>query len=123
MCRKCKTPILHPASYCDKCLPIVEANKQKLLVERNNRYNKKRNPKYKSFYNSNEWKILKDKKMQDEQYRCEDCKRLALEVHHIKPIQTDEGWELRLDYKNLAALCISCHNKRHNRFQRKAVRT
>ena len=122
MCRKCKKPIKHPNTYCSNCLPLVIERKEQFLKERNNRYNKKRDPKYKAFYNSSEWILLKNKKMQDEQYRCEDCHKLAIEVHHIKPIQTDAGWELRLDYNNLAALCISCHNARHKRFQRKKVR-
>lgn len=85
---------------------------------RERRYNNKRNPKYKTFYNSDAWNMLKNKKMMDEQYKCEDCGELAVEVHHIKPIQTEVGWELRLDYDNLAALCIDCHNKRHGRFQK-----
>ena len=122
LCRKCKKRIKHPNTYCEECLPKIEQQREQLLRDRNNRYNQKRDPKYKEFYNSGEWKLLKDKKMQDEQYRCEDCHKLAMEVHHIVPIQTIEGWELRLDYDNLAALCIQCHNKRHNRFQRKVVR-
>lgn len=121
LCRRCKKPIEHPNTYCCSCLKVVEEHQEELQRIRENRYNKKRDPKYKSFYNSNEWKLLKDKKMMNEQYRCEDCQRLAVEVHHIKPIQIDEGWELRLDYDNLAALCIDCHNKRHNRFQRRRV--
>ena len=71
-----------------------------LQKERDRRYNKKRDPKYKQFYNSNEWKVLKEKKLQDEQYLCERCSKLAVEVHHIKYIQTEE----RLDYDNLEAL-------------------
>lgn len=50
-------------------------------------------------------------------YRCEakldGCQGIAAEVHHIKPIQTAEGWKLRLDWSNIEALCTSCHNKRH----------
>ena len=57
----------------------------------------------------------------DEQYRCERCPKLATEVHHIKPIQTTEGWCLILDYNNLLAVCVDCLNKEHNRFQRKKV--
>lgn len=122
LCRRCKKPITHPATYCSGCLPIIEEKQQQLLRERENRYNKKRDPKYKAFYNSNDWKLLKDKKMMDEEYRCERCRKLATEVHHIKPIQTKEGWFLRLDYNNLLAVCVDCHNKEHNRFQRKKVR-
>lgn len=122
LCRRCKTPIKHPLTYCSKCQEMHEEKQLELQRERDRRYNKKRDPKYKQFYNSKEWKVLKEKKLQDEQYRCERCKKLAVEVHHTKYIQTDEGWELRLDYDNLEALCVDCHNYRHSRFQRKKVR-
>ena len=121
LCRKCKTPIQHPLTYCSDCQKIQEEKQIELQKERDRRYNKKRDPKYKQFYNSNEWKILKEKKLQDEQYRCERCKKLAIEVHHKKYIQTEEGWPLRLDYDNLEALCIDCHNFRHSRFQKRKV--
>lgn len=122
LCRKCKAPIIHPATYCEKCKEVVNEQMDQLQKERDKRYNKKRDPKYIQFYKSIEWKLLKDKKMQDEQYRCERCHRLATEVHHIKYIQTEEGWPLRLDYDNLEALCVDCHNYRHSRFQRKEKR-
>ena len=119
LCRKCKTPIIHPATYCSKCQVVINENQTELQKERDRRYNKKRDPKYLQFYKSNEWKLLKNKKLQDEQYLCERCKKLATEVHHIKYIQTEEGWPLRLDYDNLEALCTDCHNYRHSRFQRR----
>ena len=119
LCRKCKTPIIHPATYCSKCQKIFEEKQAELQKERDRRYNKKRDPIYLQFYKSNEWKLLKDKKLQDEQYLCERCKKLATEVHHIKYIQTEEGWLLRLEYDNLEALCVDCHNYRHSRFQRR----
>lgn len=122
LCRKCKTPINHPLTYCSKCQERHEEHQLELQRERERKYNSKRDPKYKQFYNSKDWKVLKEKKLQDEQYRCERCKKLAVEVHHVKYIQTDEGWELRLDYDNLEALCVDCHNYRHSRFQRKKVR-
>lgn len=122
LCRRCKIPIEHPLTYCSTCHELYEERQIELQQERDRRYNKKRDPKYKQFYNSNDWRTLKEKKLQDEQYRCERCKKLAVEVHHIKYIQTEEGWELRLDYDNLEALCVDCHNYRHSRFQRKKVR-
>ena len=119
LCRKCKRPIIHPATYCSKCQVVINEKQTELQKERDRRYNKKRDPKYLQFYKSNEWKLLKNKKLQDEQYLCERCKKLATEVHHIKYIQTEEGWPLRLDYDNLEALCTDCHNYRHSRFQRR----
>ena len=83
LCRKCKTPIIHPATYCSKCQKIFEEKQAELQKERDRRYNKKRDPMYLQFYKSNEWKLIKDKKLQDEQYLCERCKKLATEVHHI----------------------------------------
>ncbi|MBQ9991935.1 MAG: HNH endonuclease [Firmicutes bacterium] len=34
---------------------------------------------------------------------------MAVEVHHTKPIQTEESWDKRLDWDNLEAVCTSCH--------------
>ena len=119
LCRKCKKPIKHPNVYCPQCLKKVEEESEKFKKIRERKYNSKRDPKYKKFYNSDPWKILKEKRLQDEHYHCERCKKLAVEVHHIKPIQTEEGWPLRLDYENLEALCVKCHNKHHKRFMKK----
>ena len=87
--------------------------------ESNKKYNQSRDPKYTRFYNSIEWRTLSAKYMQDKGYRCESCKKIGNEVHHIKPIQTPEGWDQRLDYENLELLCTSCHNERHNRFKKR----
>ena len=105
LCRRCKMPIIHPNAYCSKCRVVIENKQVELQRERDRRYNKRRDPKYKQFYNSNEWKVLKEKKLQDEQNLCERCSKLAVEVHHIKYIQTEEGWPLRPDYDSLEVLC------------------
>ena len=36
LCRRCKKPITHPATYCSNCLPIIEDKRQQLLREREN---------------------------------------------------------------------------------------
>lgn len=124
-CNRCGCLIPFGSSYCSQCKPIVEAEQEARRVESqresNRRYNKSRDPKYIRFYNSIEWRTLSSKYMQDKQYRCEskECKAIATEVHHIKPIQTPEGWERRLDYNNLECVCLDCHNERHNRFKRR----
>jgi 5-methylcytosine-specific restriction protein A len=109
--------------YCTECLPIVEAEREARLQEakrRNNRdYNKTRDPKYVQFYNSNEWRILSSKRLQDDGYRCVMCGGVGDEVDHIVEIKTPDGWERRLDYDNTRTLCHTCHNKRHNRFEKK----
>ena len=103
--------------------PAVEAEREERIAKArakyNSNYNKNRDPKYLKFYNSNDWKILSRKKIQDSKYRCEICGAIASEVHHIIPIQTDEGWKRRLDYTNLKCLCLDCHNKQHKRFQKR----
>ena len=121
LCNKCKRTILYPNKYCFECLKIVEVNQEILKSKRNSRYNKTRDTKYKEFYNSKAWRMLKDKKLQDEQYRCEydKCNKFATEVHHIIPIQIEAGWNRRLDYDNLMCLCVEHHNLKHNRFQKR----
>lgn len=124
LCAKCQKPIKYPDRYCASCQEIYkeeQANNEKLS---NRRYNQKRDKKYIRFYQSIDWNILKNKKLQDTKYKCERCSEkgrntLAAEVHHIKPIQTEEGWLLRLDYNNLKSVCIDCHNWYHKRFQRR----
>ena len=122
LCRKCKKLIVHPASYCVDCLKIVNKRKEEIKKQYESKYNKKRDPKYKKFYSSKEWGLLKDRKMMNEEYKCERCGKLATEVHHIKPIQIEHGWSLRLEYTNLKAVCVECHNYYHNRFKKKEKR-
>lgn len=122
-CHRCGNLIPYGSAYCKECTPIVEAEREARLSEyrkeSNKRYNKTRDPKYVRFYNSMEWRTLSTKYTQDKGYRCEVCKEIGSEVHHKKPIQTPEGWELRLDYNNLELLCKKCHNDRHERFKRR----
>ena len=122
-CPRCKKWIEYGHIYCSICTPIVEAEREErkaLAKARNNReYNKKRDPTYVRFYNSSDWKILSRRYIQDKGYRCEKCRAFASEVHHKIPIQTEEGWSRRLDYTNLECLCLECHNKSHNRFQKR----
>lgn len=122
-CSKCKRLIPYGHIYCSECQIIVneikEKKKQEYQRKSNRRYNQKRDPKYIRFYRSMDWKRLSARYTQDKGYKCEGCGKIATEVHHKIAIQTDEGWEKRLDYDNLELVCIECHNKRHNRFQRK----
>lgn len=122
-CARCGNLIPYGAPYCEGCTPIVEAEREARRMaskkEADRRYNKTRDPKYIRFYNSGEWRVLSRRRLQDDGYRCVECGAIASEVDHIKPIQTPEGWELRLDYNNTRSLCLDCHNKRHNRFIKK----
>ena len=137
ICRKCGELIPYPLAYCKKCQLEYDATREEQLKESKKKYdanyNKfKRNKEHEKFYNSDEWKMLKEKYLQDQQYKCEKClelsktdpkvkKRLATEVHHIKWLSTQEGWDRRLDYNNLMALCHIHHNEIHGRFQKKRV--
>lgn len=122
-CHRCGNLIPYGSPYCNTCAPIVEAERETKRLEykreSDKRYNKKRDPKYLRFYNGIEWRTLSAKYTQDKGYRCEVCNKIGTEVHHVKPIQTDEGWELRLDYNNLELLCTHCHNERHERFKKR----
>ena len=124
-CPRCKRLIPHGLAYCPDCKPIAVAeraaareHKQECLRKKyNRRYNSRRkqdDPKYLQFRNSKEWRITSKAKLQECTYKCEakleGCQRTACEVHHIKPIKTDEGWDLRLDWDNLMGVCIACHN-------------
>lgn len=122
-CGRCGNLIPYGSTYCTVCTSIVEAEiearKAKYRAESNKRYNKTRDPKYVRFYNSNEWRTLSAKRLQDDGYRCAWCNKIATEVDHIVEIKTPEGWERRLDYDNTRSLCHDCHDKRHNRFKKK----
>ena len=120
-CPRCKKLMQVGPAYCADCAPIareeLEAKRQEALARKAKLYNRKRDPKYLSFYRSKEWRLTSRVKLQEVAYKCEaklqGCQGLAVEVHHIKPIQTPEGWELRLEWSNLEAVCTACHNGRH----------
>lgn len=122
-CNRCGNLISYGSAYCGRCRPIVESEREARYKEHskeaNKRYNKTRDPKYGRFYNSKEWRVLSRVRLQEDGYRCVKCGAIASEVDHIKPIQTPEGWELRLDKSNLQSLCINCHNAKHERFKRR----
>lgn len=124
-CPRCKKLIPHGLPYCETCAPLAEAErlaKQERKAEYkakqyNRRYNSGRDPKYGTFYRSKAWKVTSRSKLIDAGYKCEaklqGCTHIATEVHHIKPLRTGEGWELRLEWSNLEAVCTACHNGRH----------
>lgn len=123
-CGRCKALIPYGNAYCDTCTPIVEAYREERLrvaKRKNNRdYNRGRDPKYTRFYNSQGWRTLSAKRLQDGGYRCAWCGAIATEVDHIVEIKSEDGWAKRLDYDNLRPLCHDCHDKRHNRFKKRS---
>ena len=72
--------------------------------------------RYQDFYDSKEWKELRDWKFADANGLCEECREngkivVGKEVHHIVSIESD--WSKRLDAKNLKLLCPECHRLAH----------
>lgn len=135
-CPRCKRMIPYGQTYCPDCKPIAEAEREEARERKaalrakkyNKEYNRRRDPKYAAFYRSKAWKMTSKAKLQQCGYKCEarvdqECKRkqrTACEVHHVKPLKTPEGWELRLEWSNLMGVCIQCHNILDNKtFQRK----
>ena len=133
-CPRCKRLIPVGIAYCDDCRPVAEAQAAEAIERRrafkrakyNKAYNQRRDPKYGRFYNSVDWRTLSRAKLQDCGYKCEakldGCQRLAVEVHHIEPIKTPEGWDKRLEWDNLMGVCIACHNVLDGKtFKRKEI--
>ena len=120
-CPRCKKMMQAGPAYCKDCAPLaqaeLEARREEALKKKAQLYNKRRDPKYLTFYRSKPWRLTSRAKLQDVGYKCEarlqGCQGMAVEVHHTKPIQTPEGWDKRLEWSNLEAVCTNCHNGRH----------
>ena len=120
-CPRCKRMMPYGKAYCEDCTPIaqaeLEAIKERNAKKKAQQYNSRRNPQYLTFYRSKDWKRQSRAKLESVGYKCEarlsGCQTYAVEVHHIKPIQTQEGWDQRLEWDNLEAVCTACHNGRH----------
>jgi len=77
----------------------------------------------KPFYDSKEWKNVRNQKMLSVNYRCEKCFGIAEEVHHIIEIKENNKNDsnITLNSNNLVALCKECHNKVHGRFNKSRI--
>lgn len=80
------------------------------------------------FYQSSEWRRLRQEILVRDNFECQWCKAeglvttardSVLEVDHIQELEYYP--ELALDEANLRTLCKSCHNKRHERFEFKVA--
>lgn len=80
-----------------------------------------RNPHYIKMINSNRWKLLRARKLQNNPV-CEVCEAnglstLATEVHHVAPVESvphEIGMrQLMFNYNNLQSLCHACHAEIH----------
>lgn len=84
------------------------------------------------FYDSREWKQLREEVKRRDNYECQECKRnglvkidtneysekarrkkIQLVVHHKQELE--EHPELALEIDNLETLCVECHNREHGR--------
>jgi 5-methylcytosine-specific restriction enzyme A len=98
-------------------------------------------PEYKTreqkrkFYDSGNWKRIREEAKKKNNYECQRCKRngyttidtnesngkrkkIQLVVHHIKELEHHP--DLALDIDNLEVQCVKCHNETHGRtFERK----
>lgn len=99
----------------DGCPEIVESGrceKHSKSQGREHRFRRHNEP----FYNTNRWQKLR-KVYRKKNPLCERCKEKGLTVpadmvHHIIPISKGGS---KTDWKNLEALCDTCHGKEHDR--------
>jgi 5-methylcytosine-specific restriction protein A len=65
------------------------------------------------FYNSYKWQKQRKYKLELENYRCNRCGGLAVDVHH-KITLTNKNvndFNISMNLDNLECLCRDCHNK------------
>lgn len=84
------------------------------------------------FYDSREWKQLREERKRLDNYECQECKRnglvsidtneysetagrkkIQLVVHHVQELE--QRPDLALEIDNLETLCVNCHNRIHGR--------
>ena len=90
------------------------------------------------FYKSPPWRRKREEILKRDNYECQECKKQGkvsidynrfkvdtshqrkhkyLDVDHIEELQ--DRPDLALADSNLITLCIKCHNKKHDRYQKK----
>jgi len=62
------------------------------------------NERYINYINSNEWKLLRDKVLERDEYICQICHRPAIEVHHLTYAHLAKEFLFEL-----ISLCSDCH--------------
>ena len=68
-----------------------------------------------SFYKGRAWRSTQAAYMSGRHYVCERCGDAARVVHHRRHITPRNIGDpsVTLDWKNLEALCLDCHNREH----------
>lgn len=70
--------------------------------------------KYEDYLKSDYWKILREKRLKLDNYKCKRCGRTSnLEVHHNTYIYRGKG--VAKEIKNLITLCRDCHQELHDK--------
>lgn len=109
-CKKMGCHKLTRDGYCDDHIHL----KSDFIKEDRKFYDThKKDKRIVSFYNSKEWKNMRIKALERDNYLCVNCLlkgmyAQATSVHHIVKIKLD--WARRLDIFNLKSLCEKCHN-------------
>lgn len=69
----------------------------------------------KKFYFSKQWKECSKSFLESKAYICERCGEAAVLSHHriYLTAQNVSDYNISLNWKNLEALCLACHNKEH----------
>lgn len=71
----------------------------------------------KAFYNSKQWKGIRENILMRDQYLCRYCGNPAEEVHHIVHLTAENigNPEVAVSEKNLVSLCRDCHCRIHDK--------
>ena len=82
-------------------------------------------PWAKKFYNSKEWRALRERLIVESNFRCAECgesylkKSAQLIGHHIKELTPEniQDANIALNPANIKIICRRCHDKEHRRFE------
>lgn len=73
----------------------------------------------KSFYNSKEWRVVRDYCILRDHHSCVKCGKPVEEVHHkiwLTPKNIND-WNISLNPDNLICLCHDCHMAEHAKYE------
>lgn len=114
-CARCGRLMPYGGKWCEACRPAAEKEQQQRKAAAQKRADSKRADRVTAFYRSKEWLLISRAKLQAAGYKCERCGAIAECVHHKHYIRSPGGWERRLEWANLEALCGDCHAIEHGR--------
>lgn len=90
----------------------ADATKEVLSEIKSEEMSEEAKKKHEQYLNSDKWKKRRRKKLQRENYKCEDCGGSASQAHHVSYENLDSADE-ELELRDLVALCEDCHEERH----------